>query len=128
MQKIKNQMAEKKYLIKRLNSLGFAFKGIFSLAKSESNAQIHLLATIIAMIASLLLKISFLEWCVIIFSITIVWTAETFNTAIEKIVDKLSPEYDDKAMFIKDISAGAVLISSIAALITGIIIFVPKLF
>jgi diacylglycerol kinase len=118
----------KNYLVDRKKSIEFAFKGISALVKSEPNAQIHLIASIFAILSGLLLNISNTEWCLIIFAIAFVWTVEALNTTIEKIVDRLFPEFDEKARYIKDVSAGAVLISSISALITGIIIFVPKLF
>jgi diacylglycerol kinase (ATP) len=116
------------YLKGRIRSFGFAFRGIHSLFKSELNAQIHLLALIFAVLSGLLLKISSVEWCIIIFAIAIVLISEAFNTVIEKIINQIQPEFNESTRVIKDISAGAVLISSIAALITGIIIFVPKLF
>jgi Diacylglycerol kinase len=118
----------KNYLVGRKKSIEFAFKGIYALIKSEPNAQIHLFASILAILSGLFLNISNTEWCLIIFAIAFVWTAEALNTTIEKIVDHFFPEFDEKARYLKDVSAGAVLISSIAALITGIIIFVPKLF
>jgi diacylglycerol kinase len=61
-------------------------------------------------------------------AIALVWTTEAINTAIEKIVDFISPDFHPKAGEIKDLAAGAVLIASLFALITGLIIFVPKLF
>ena len=112
----------------RLKSFVFAFDGIIELIKSEPNSQIHLLASLIAVVLGLLLKITLSEWCIIIFAISLVWISEAFNTAIEKLVDHLFPEINETARCIKDISAGAVLIISIAAFIAGIIIFVPKLF
>jgi diacylglycerol kinase len=122
MPKIKN------YFVKRIQSFSFAFKGISALISSEPNAKIHLMATFAAISAGLLLNISLIEWCIIIFAIALVWISEAFNTVIEKTMDQLLPDFNEKTKYIKDVSAGAVLISSIAALIAGLIIFVPKLF
>jgi diacylglycerol kinase len=118
----------KEGLGKRLKSFGYAFKGISELVKSEPNARIHLVATIIALGAGWALHISGNEWCVILIVIALVWAAEAFNTVIEKLSDHLFKEYHETARIAKDISAGAVLICSIAALICGLIIFLPKLF
>lgn len=118
---------QKNGLSKRIKSLGFAFTGIFELVKSEPNARIHLVATILAVLAGFILKISYAEWCVVLIVVALVWAAEAFNTVIEKLVDHLFPEIHETARIAKDISAGAVLICAIIALICGLIIFLPKI-
>jgi diacylglycerol kinase len=117
----------KKGLSKRISSFGYAFRGIGELVRSEPNARIHLAATIIALAAAFALHISANEWCIILIVIALVWAAEGFNTVIEKLSDHLFREYHETARTAKDISAGAVLICSAAALICGLIIFLPKL-
>lgn len=67
-----------------------------------------------------------MEAIAITFATGFVWTAELFNTSIEKLADKVTMEYNDTIKLVKDISAAAVLIASVAALITGLIIFIPK--
>jgi diacylglycerol kinase len=114
-------------LNKRIKSFGYAFIGIFELIKSEPNARIHLVATIVAVFAGLFLKISGSEWCVVLIVIALVWAAEAFNTVIEKLADHLFPESNETARIVKDVSAGAVLICAIAALACGLIIFLPKI-
>jgi diacylglycerol kinase len=118
----------KSWLNKRIASFGFAFTGIWELIKSESNARIHLTATIFALFLGYWLEISKSEWCIILIVIALVWAAEAFNTVVEKLVDHLFENYHETARISKDISAGAVLICSIAALICGLIIFLPKLY
>jgi diacylglycerol kinase (ATP) len=113
---------------KLIKSFGYAFSGIYRLFKSESNATIHLLATLCALTAGILLRISNTEWCVILIVIALVWAAEAFNTALEKLTDHLFPEYHDTARFAKDVAAGAVLVCAVAAFICGLIVFLPKLF
>ena len=110
-----------------IKSFGYAFTGIYDLLRSEPNSRIHLLATFCAIITGILLRISRAEWCIILIVIALVWAAEAFNTAIEKLTDQLFPEFHEKARFAKDVSAGAVLVCAIAALICGLIIFIPKL-
>jgi diacylglycerol kinase (ATP) len=112
---------------KRIRSFGYAFRGISELVRSEPNARIHLAATIIALAAAFALHISKAEWYIILIVIALVWAAEGFNTVIERLSDHLFREYHETARIIKDISAGAVLICSVAALICGLIIFLPKL-
>ena len=123
----KNTTNKKNGFKKRVKSFGFAFTGLYELVKSEPNARIHLAATICAVWAGFLLRISNTEWCIVSMAIALVWATEAFNTVIEKIVDHLFPEYHETARIAKDISAGAVLVCAIAALICGLIIFLPKL-
>lgn len=123
----KNSSNHKNGFKSRIKSFGFAFSGLYELVKSEPNARIHLVGTICAILAGILLRISSAEWCIVSISIALVWAAEAFNTVIEKLVDHLFPEYHETARIAKDISAGAVLVCAIAALICGLIIFLPKL-
>jgi diacylglycerol kinase (ATP) len=118
----------KKGFKKRIRSFGYAFSGLYELLKSEPNARIHFLATVCALIAGITLHISKLEWCVILILIALVWAAEAFNTAIEKLVDHLFQDYHETARIAKDVSAGAVLVCAMVALVCGLIIFLPKLF
>lgn len=111
-----------------INSFRYALRGIkISLNKGEVNIRVHVFVAIVSILLAYLLHLSILEWSVIIVCIGIVIAAELFNTAIEKLVDLVSPEWNDKAGIVKDIAAGAVLIVSIASAIIGIIIFVPKI-
>lgn len=119
--------SRKNGLQKRVKSFGFAFTGIYELVKSEPNARIHLVATIVAVVAGFLLEISNAEWCVVLIVIALVWAAEAFNTVIEKLVDHLFPEVHEIARIAKDVSAGAVLVCAMIAFICGVIIFLPKI-
>lgn len=114
-------------LKKRIKSFCFAFTGIFELVRSEPNARIHLVATILAVLAGFILKISDAEWCVVLIVVALVWASEAFNTVIEKLADHLFPEYHETARIAKDVSAGAVLVCAAVALICGVIIFLPKI-
>jgi diacylglycerol kinase len=112
---------------KLLRSFGYAFKGLAYAAKTQLNFRIHLFATVLAVAAGLWLHISTHDWEWIILSITFVLVAELFNTAIETLTDLVSPEYNELAGRVKDVSAGAVTVAAIFALITGLIVFLPKL-
>jgi diacylglycerol kinase len=113
---------------KRLKSFIYAFNGLRILIREEHNSWIHIFATFIVVIAGFLLKISKFEWIAIVFAIGFVITLEIINSAIENIADFVSPNKHDMIKKIKDLSAAAVLLSSITALIIGMIIFIPKIF
>ena len=112
---------------KLINSFKYAIEGFISSFKTERNMKIHVFAMLIVIILGFYLKISLIEWCIIAIAISLVIGAELFNTAIETIVDMISPEKNPKAKLAKDISAAAVLVFSIGAAIAGTIIFLPKL-
>lgn len=115
-------------MIKKLiRSFGYAFKGIGYAAKTQLNFRVHLVATLLAVFMGYALHIDANQWQWIILCITLVLMAELFNTAIEFLTDLVSPEYNELAGHVKDVSAGAVVIAAAFALITGIIIFLPKL-
>jgi diacylglycerol kinase (ATP) len=111
----------------RLRSFNYAFHGLASAFRQEHNLWIHTLAAIAAITMGCILKISAGEWMVIILVIGGVFVAELLNAAIESLVDLISPAFNKKAGTIKDMAAAAVLMTAIVALVTGLIIFVPKL-
>ncbi len=125
---MKNFNMPKEFSIKsRFKSFIYAFKGIKFALITQHNFQIHILLTIVAILLGVFLKISLIEWVSIIIVIGMVLTTELLNTAVELLVDYISPEKNKTAGIIKDLGAGAVLISAIAAFITGLIVFLPKI-
>lgn len=110
----------------RLRSFVFAFEGVIIFFRREHNAWIHGVAALLVLIVSFLMKLSDVEMILIILAIGLVWIAEIINTAIEKTMDHLSPYQHPAVKVIKDLSAGAVLIAAIVAVIIGSIIFIPK--
>ncbi len=114
-------------LKKRIKSFGYAFKGIASLLKKEHNAWIHCLAIVVVTSLGFYYHITPTEWCIVLLCFGMVLAAEGFNTAIERLVDLVSPERHPVAGDVKDVAAGAVLICAIAAAIIGCIIFLPYL-
>ncbi len=113
-------------LNKLIKSFGYAFRGLADLIKSEQNAKIHLLITILVIITGFVFKINATEWCIVFFCIAIVFSTEALNTSVEKIIDHLFKDKNETARIVKDISAGAVLICAIISVICGLIIFLPK--
>ncbi|ADV44156.1 diacylglycerol kinase family protein [Bacteroides helcogenes] len=112
---------------KQVRSFGYAWKGIRCCIGKEQNLSFHLIAAVMVVISGFLLGITRTEWIVITLCIGIVITAELFNTAIEKLVDMISPDRHPVAGQVKDIAAGAVLICAATAAIIGLIIFIPYL-
>jgi len=112
---------------KLFKSFGYAFEGVYASLASEQNLLIHFIAAIAVIIAGFIVQLNGLEWILITLCITLVIGAELFNTAIELLTDMISPQMSPMAKKVKDISAAAVLIISIGALVTGAIIFVNKL-
>jgi diacylglycerol kinase (ATP) len=112
----------------RANSFRFAWEGIYSFFRQEHNAWIHLAASLVAFIAAWWFRVSRNEMILLIAVIGFVWVAEIFNTAIEKMMDLISPGYHPKVKLIKDLAAAAVLVAAFIALITGAFIFIPKFF
>src|SRR6185437_57797 len=112
---------------KIIRSFGFAFKGVAYATATQLNFRVHLAATAVAVLLGFALHISLNDWEWVMLSITLVLVAELFNTMIEALVDLVSPEYNEKAGHIKDMSAGAVVIAALFAFIIGLIVFIPKL-
>ncbi len=111
----------------RLGSFRYAFSGLVRFFFEEHNAVLHLLATVTVGIMIIFFKISGAELLALVMVTGGVWITELINTAIEKIMDHLSPEQHPRVKYIKDLAAAAVLVAAAVALITGAIIFIPKL-
>lgn len=111
----------------RLKSFKYAFAGLRTLFTEEHNARIHLLAAVIALTTGFVLKISASEWIFLVGAISLVFICELFNTSLEALADFVSPEKHPQIKKVKDLAAAAVLTSALTALITGIIIFLPKI-
>lgn len=107
-------------------SFQYAFKGL-KVVVSERNFKLHLLSALACITLGYALKVSPGEWCLLLLCIGGVMALEIMNTAMEKLVDLVSPEWNEVAGKVKDLAAASVLIFSIASLIIGLIIFVPYL-
>ena len=115
------------FFLERLKSFKHAWDGWKFVLKTQQNAWIHLAATILVILMSLWLRIQRADWIAILLVIGIVWTAEFFNTAMEAVVDLVSPEKHPLAKIGKDVGAAAVLIAAGMALAIGLIILGPSL-
>jgi diacylglycerol kinase len=111
----------------RIRSFSFAIQGIKTLFREEDNAKVHVLTAVIVIIGGLFFDISSIEWMLITIAIGFVLVTEILNTALENICDYMTEETDPLIKRIKDLSAGAVLISALTAIIIGFMIFIPKI-
>ena len=111
----------------RIRSFRYATAGILRMIRCQHNAWIHALVTVAVVTAGFVFQLSRSEWCWIVLAISIVWTAEALNTAFEFLADAASPSFHPVVRDAKDVAAGAVLLTAIAAIIIGVIIFWPHL-
>ena len=110
-------------IIKLIKSFGYALKGIYAATLDQLNIKIHFLAVVIVTIAGIFFHITDMEWCLVVICYGMVLTAELFNSAIENLVDLVSPGHHPLAGKVKDIAAGAVLISAVCTAIVSLFIF-----
>lgn len=111
----------------RAQSFRYAFGGWWYVIRTQRNAWIHAIVSIIVIGLSIWLGLNRNDWALIIIAIAMVWTAEFINTALEAIVDLASPEQHELARISKDVGASAVLIAAGSAAIIGLIILGPPL-
>ena len=112
---------------KFFRSFKYALIGIGTVFKEEFNARVHFLAAVVVVVLGLVMKLAWFEWIIIIMVMGGVFTMELINTSIEGLADLYSTDYNPKIKKIKDLSAGAVLVASITALVIGLVIFLPKI-
>ncbi len=106
---------------------GYAFSGLWYALRTQRNARVHVAIAILAILLGIILHISAVEFAMIFVAITAVFMAEMFNTVFELCIDLASPEYHPLAKIAKDVSAGAVLLSAILAVVIGLFVFGPHL-
>jgi len=121
-------MPKESFLKNRWKSVGFAMRGALLLIRTEASIKVQVFITIVMTAAGFFFDISSTEWILQILTIAVIMGAEGLNTAIEKVADYIQPEFDKRIGFIKDVSAGAVMLVSVAATIIGFIIYLPKIF
>ena len=113
------------FLTDRLRSVRYAMSGLIYVLRSQHNARVHLGITLAVIAAGYWFGLNRAEWLWMALAIALVWIAEVMNTGFEYLCDVVSPEFSKSVEKAKDIAAGAVLIASVFALITGVIVFLP---
>ncbi len=114
------------WLAKRARAFRHAGRGVILLL-GEDHGRIHAVATVVVVLLGLWLGLSGTEWALLAICIALVLGAEAINSAVERVVDLVSPEWHALARDAKDLAAGAVLIMAIAAAVVGLIVFLPHL-
>ncbi|MGD8404797.1 MAG: diacylglycerol kinase family protein [Anaerolineales bacterium] len=115
------------FILSRIRSFGYAFRGWWHVLRTQQNAWIHAVISTAVIIVSLWLRLSARDLAVLLITIAMVWAAEFFNTAIEAVVDLASPLQHPLAKVGKDVGAAAVLIAALAAIGVGLLILGPPL-
>ncbi len=107
-------------------SFRFAFAGIWHTLRTQRNAKIHTGITLAVLLLGGWLRLSAQNWAILALTIGVVFAAETLNTAVEALVDLVSPAYHPQAKIAKDAAAGAVMLLAIAAVaVGGVVLGVP---
>lgn len=111
----------------RLNSFQYAIKGLQWAYSRHPNYRIHLILSIVAICVGIFLQISYITWIFLIFTITLGFVIESINTAIEVTCDAIDSSFREDILLAKDVSAAAMLIYSIGAILIALCLFVPKI-
>lgn len=111
----------------RFRSVGFALEGMRTLLLTQHNAWVHCFAVVVVCAVGFWLGVSRMEWVALVLAITAVLSAEALNTALEFLADAVIPEQHPEIKKAKDVAAGGVLLAALAAVIVGLLIFVPYL-
>jgi diacylglycerol kinase len=115
------------FLHSRALSFRHAFEGWRHALKTQPNTWIHAAFSLAVILVCAWLRLPPRDFAIIILTMTLVWAAELFNTAIEAAVDLVSPSLHPMAKTAKDAAAGAVLVTAIGAVLTGLLILGPPL-
>jgi undecaprenol kinase len=111
-----------------LKSFSFAWEGIVFTFKNEKNMKIHCAAALFVCMTAWMFDLSKTEWLIILIAIGVVFSLEMVNTAVERVVDLVAPEFHPLAKIAKDVAAGAVFVFVMISVIIGAIIFFPHFF
>lgn len=105
-----------------------AIWGLLLALNTEINMKVIIVCAVLVFFAGFILQISYIEWLIVLLSISFVFLAEMINTSIEAVTDLVTKEWREDAKVAKDVAGGMVLVASLGALIIGLIIFLPKIF
>ncbi|MEE3331998.1 MAG: diacylglycerol kinase family protein [Myxococcota bacterium] len=120
-------MSESFSASRRVASFGFAIRGVALMLKSQHNAWIHAAVSIATCAVGFWLGLSTTEWCWIVVAMVVVWTAESINTALERLADAVTTDHHPLIGQAKDAAAGAVLIAAVGAATIGLLVMGPHL-
>lgn len=112
----------------RIKSFGHAFSGVAIFFRETVHARIHAVAIVLVLVLGFFLQVSTSDWALLALATGLVLTAEALNSALEYVVDLVSPDFHPLAKKAKDVAAGAVLIAAIASVAIAALVFLPHLF
>ena len=118
----------RRFFVSRAHSFGHAFHGLWYVIRTQRNAWIHAVITMLVLLVALWLHLPLRDWAVLFLTIALVWTAEFINSALEAVVDLASPQVHPLAKVGKDVGAAAVMIASLAAILVGLLVLGPPLY
>lgn len=107
-------------------SFRFAFEGVLVAFKKGKNFRIQVFLGTVAGVIAYFFNFTLVEWAILAITISLVLILELINTALESVVDIVSPEVRNEAKIAKDVAAASVLIASLAALLIAALLFLPK--
>ncbi len=113
--------------INRIQSFQYAFSGIWHTLKTQRNAQIHICIAAIILALGLALNLTLTEWAILILTMGFVIATEMLNTVAESAMDYISTDFNPQIKVVKDVAAGAVLVSALTAVVVGLLILGPPL-
>lgn len=111
-----------------IKSFKNAIKGLWLAYREERNLKIHFIVSILVLLTAIFLNVTKIELVLILIVIMVVIVMEMLNTAIERLSDLISPDYNNNVGQIKDIAAGSVLVCAVIASVVGLIIFIPYIY
>lgn len=117
----------KDFCLSRIRAFGHAFRGWWYVIRTQRNAWIHAVFTVLVVFAAVWLRLPARDWAVLFLAIALVWAAEFVNTALEAVVDLASPRHHPLAKVGKDVGAAAVLIAALTSIVIGLLILGPPL-
>ena len=109
----------------RIRSIRFAIRGIGLMLRTQPNAWVHAVATLLVVAAGFYFGVGGSEWSWLVLAIVVVWTTEALNTALELLADMVSPGFHPMIEKSKDVAAGGVLIAAMGSVVVGIIVLGP---
>ncbi|HUX77045.1 MAG TPA: diacylglycerol kinase family protein [Anaerolineae bacterium] len=110
-----------------LESFRFAFVGLWYALRTQRNTRVHLAIAAVVVVLGLCLNLSYVQWAVLTLTIGFVLVSEMLNTVAETLVDLISPGYHPLAKVVKDVTAGAVLLTAIVSVVVGLLVLGPPL-
>ncbi|MBU2595274.1 diacylglycerol kinase family protein [Patescibacteria group bacterium] len=111
-----------------VKSFRFALRGTITVIKEEQNIKIYLFFALLTFLLGIISHLSYVEWAIIAATISVTMGVEVINVAIEELLDMISPEYNGRTKVIKDVAAGAALITASASVLIFILIYFPHWF